>query len=86
MYLIEQGEVEVIGADGNVIRVLSDGDVFGEVGVLNSAPRNATVRAKIPTDLYFLEKTAFSRILRDNPKFADSIQRIAKERFKTVVG
>nr|HEX4313450.1 glucose-6-phosphate dehydrogenase [Kofleriaceae bacterium] len=85
MYLIEQGEVEVIGGDGKIIRVLNDGDVFGEVGILNSAPRNATVRAKIPTDLYFLDKTAFTRILRDNPKFADSIAQIAKERFKTNV-
>jgi glucose-6-phosphate 1-dehydrogenase len=82
MYLIEQGEVEVIDAEGKIIRVLNDGDVFGEVGILHSAPRNATVRAKIPTDLYFLDKAAFTRILRDNPKFADTIGQIAKERFK----
>ena len=81
LYLIEQGEVEVLDDAGGVLKVLSDGDVFGEVGVLLSTPRNATVRAKSPTDLYVLEKADFSRILRDNPKFADAIQQVAKERF-----
>ena len=85
MFLIEQGEVEVLDDAGKVLKVLSDGDVFGEVGVLNSAARNATVRAKIPTDLYFLDKTAFNRILHDNPQFADSITKIAKERFSVEV-
>jgi glucose-6-phosphate 1-dehydrogenase len=81
MYLIEQGEVEVLDDAGKVIRVLTDGDVFGEVGVLMSTPRNATIRAKIQTDLYVLAKSDFSRILRDNPNFAATIKQIAKERF-----
>ena len=67
--------------DGVVLKVLSDGDVFGEIGVLMSTPRNATVRAKIPTDLYVLAKADFARILRDNPNFATAIKTVAKERF-----
>ncbi len=86
LFLIEQGEVEVLDDAGGVIRVLTDGDVFGEVGVLTAKARNATVRAKIPTDLYVLAKADFSRILRDNPTFADTIQRVAKERFRVDVG
>ncbi|HEV7557424.1 MAG TPA: glucose-6-phosphate dehydrogenase [Kofleriaceae bacterium] len=85
LYLIEQGEVEVVDDKGAVLRVLKDGDTFGEVGVLMSTPRNATVRAKTQTDLYMLEKTDFSRILRDNPIFATAIQQVAKERFKVQV-
>ena len=81
LYLIEQGEVDVLDENGLVIKVLTDGDVFGEVGVLLSTPRNATVRARIPTDLYVLEKADFSRILRDNPNFATTIRTVAKERF-----
>jgi glucose-6-phosphate 1-dehydrogenase len=81
LYLIEQGEVEVLDENGVTLKVLIDGDVFGEIGVLMSTPRNATVRAKIPTDLYVLEKADFSRILRDNPNFATAIRTVAKERF-----
>jgi glucose-6-phosphate 1-dehydrogenase len=85
LYLIEQGEVEVLDDAGKVLKVLTDGDVFGEVGVLMSTPRNATCRAKSPTDLYVLEKSDFSRILRDNPNFATAIQQVAKERYGITV-
>jgi CRP-like cAMP-binding protein len=81
LYLIEQGEIEVLDDAGKVIKVLTDGDVFGEVGVLMSKPRNATCRARIPTDLYVLAQSDFSRILRDNPNFASAIRKIAEERF-----
>ena len=81
LYLIEQGEVEVLDDAGQVLKVLSDGDVFGEVGVLLSMPRTATCRAKIATDLYVLEKAAFSRILRDNPSFANTIRQVAQDRY-----
>ena len=85
MYLIEQGEVEVLGDDGKILKVLTDGDTFGEVGVVMSQPRNASVRAKIPTDLYVLEKTDFNRILRDNPSFAEAIITVARERLNVDV-
>ena len=81
LYLIEQGEVEVLDDVGGVIKVLTDGDVFGEIGVLLSVPRSATVRAKIPTDCYVLAKSDFSRILRDNPNFAEAIRKVALERY-----
>ncbi len=82
MYLIEQGEVEVLDDSGRIINVLRDGDVFGEVALLNSSTRTATVRAKIATDLYTLDKRDFSRILRDHPQFAAQIQQIAKDRYR----
>lgn len=82
MYLIEQGEIEVLDDTGAVIKLLTDGDVFGEIGVLMSTARNATCRAKSPTDLFVLAKADFSRILRDNSSFADAIRKVAKERYR----
>jgi glucose-6-phosphate 1-dehydrogenase len=85
LFIIEQGEIEVLDDTGKVLKVLTDGDVFGEVGVLLSTPRTATCRAKSPTDLYVLEKGDFSRILRDNPTFATAIQQVAKERYSLTI-
>ncbi|MBL0219436.1 MAG: glucose-6-phosphate dehydrogenase [Myxococcales bacterium] len=82
MYLIEQGEIEVLDDEGAAIKVLTDGDVFGEIGVLMSTKRNATCRAKSPTDIYVLSKADFHRILRDNSSFADAIRTVAKERYR----
>ena len=82
LYLLARGKVEVLGDAGQVIKVLSDGDIFGEIGVLMSRPRTADVRARRACDLFVLQRADFSRILRDNPHIAAAIQQIAKERYK----
>jgi glucose-6-phosphate 1-dehydrogenase len=82
LYLVARGQVEVIGETGKVIKVLRDGDIFGEIAVLTSQPRTADVRAKTPCDLFVLDKSDFSRILRDNPHVAEAVKQIAKERYR----
>lgn len=85
MYLICRGEVEVIDAAGKVAKTLKDGDFFGEVGLLASVPRTATVRAKTQCDLFVLEQADFSRIMRDYPQFAEAMTGVAKERYQLAV-
>ena len=85
LYLVARGEVAVLDDVGKVIKVLKDGDIFGEIGVLMSMPRTADVRAKTSCDLFVLDKADFSRILRDNPRFASAIQQVAKERYSVNV-
>jgi glucose-6-phosphate 1-dehydrogenase len=85
LYLVARGEVEVLDDVGNTIKVLRDGDIFGEIGVLMSKPRNANVRAKTSCDLFVLDKADFSRILRDNPQFAKAVQQVAKDRYNVTV-
>jgi glucose-6-phosphate 1-dehydrogenase len=81
LYLVARGEVEVLDDVGNVLKVLKDGDIFGEIGVLMSTPRTADVRARTSCDLFVLEKADFSRILRDNPQFAKAVLQVAKDRY-----
>jgi glucose-6-phosphate 1-dehydrogenase len=81
MYFISFGEAEVIDGSGNVIATLGEGDFFGEVSLLTSAPRNATVRAKSYCDLFVLEKSEFARVLRDRPQFLKSIMELAQARY-----
>ena len=81
LYVISCGEVEVIDGSGNVIATLGEGNFFGELALLTSAPRNATVRAKSYCDFFMLEKSEFMRVLRDRPKFLKSIVQIAQSRY-----
>ena len=85
MYLICRGEVEVLNASGEVIKILKDGDFFGEIGILMSSPRIATVRARTLVDMFVLQKSDFSRILQDYPHFAESMIDIAKKRYDIIV-
>lgn len=85
MYLICHGEVEVLDGNGQVIRTLADGDFFGEIGLLISSPRTATVRAKTSSDLFVLEKADFSRILHNHPQFVETMVTVAKERYHLAI-
>jgi glucose-6-phosphate 1-dehydrogenase len=85
MYMICRGEVEVVDDAGKVLATLREGNCFGELALLFSEPRTATVRAKTECDLFTLGRTDFLRILRDHPQFANTIIAIAKERYNRIV-
>ena len=57
-YVIVAGEVEV-EENGSSLRVLSDGDSFGEIALLRDVPRTTTVRARTPVALYALDRRHF---------------------------
>jgi glucose-6-phosphate 1-dehydrogenase len=85
MYLICHGEVEVIDGNGQAVETLKEGDFFGEISLLISTPRTATVRAAVQCDLFLLEKSDFSRILREHPQFAETMMKAAKDRYHLAV-
>jgi glucose-6-phosphate 1-dehydrogenase len=82
MYFINRGEAETLDANGHVIRTLRDGDFFGEIALLLSQTRTATVRAKTDCDMFILEQSDFRRILRDFPEFAHSVLQVARDRYQ----
>jgi glucose-6-phosphate 1-dehydrogenase len=81
MYLISRGEIEVLDASGKVVATLGEGDFFGEISLLTSDPRRATIRAKSYCDLFMLDKNDFAHVLRDRPQFLKSIQDTAQARY-----
>ncbi len=85
MFLICRGEVEVLNASGHCIRILKDGDFFGEIALIQSVPRTATIRAATLCDLFVLKKKDFSRILRDHPQFAEAVIDVANVRYQLTV-
>jgi glucose-6-phosphate 1-dehydrogenase len=81
MYLISRGQVDVIDGSGNVIATIGEGNFFGEISLLTSAPRNATVIAKSYCDFFVLDKFDFMRVLRDHPRFRSVIMEMAQLRY-----
>ena len=57
-YVIESGEVEVVG-DGAVVTTLGPGDAFGEIALLRRTPRTATVVARTEARLQTLTSERF---------------------------
>ncbi len=81
MYFINRGEVETLDENDTVIRKLQDGDFFGEIALLLTQARTASVRAKTDCDLFVLEQSDFKRVLRDFPEFARSVMEVARDRY-----
>jgi ATP-binding cassette subfamily B protein len=82
-FIIARGVVEVIMGDGAKMRVvahLEDGDFFGEMALMEGAPRNATVIAVTPTTMLSLERSQFEDLLREWPEAATRIRSVAAAR------
>lgn len=81
MYFISHGSVEIVSPDGQtVVNTLHDGDFFGELALLFSQSRSASVRAVNYCDLYTLDKDTFDRVLAHYPDFAAHIRGEAERR------
>lgn len=72
IFVVEKGEFEVSrqNRDGRVevIDVLRPDDIFGELGVIESRPRTATVRALKDGVVAIVSKEEMLRTVRQNPQ------------------
>ncbi len=70
LYVVARGKVEVVVAVGTGERrlsVLADGDFFGEMALVEHAPRSATVRTLLPSLLLVLSRAEFHRVMGGSP-------------------
>lgn len=83
MYFISRGEVDVTNEEGTVTyATLASGNFFGEIALLLSTPRTATVKARGYCDLYVLDKDTFDSILQRYPRFAKNVEELSDTRRK----
>ena len=78
-FVIEDGTAKVV-RDGQYLDELGPGDFFGEMGLLEEAPRNADVVAKTPVRLMVLSRAAFRDLEREAPGFARRLSRSVEQR------
>jgi CRP-like cAMP-binding protein len=78
-FVIEEGTAEVI-RDGQYLDELGPGDSFGEMGLLEGAPRNADVIAKTPLKLMVLSGSALKDLERECPPLARRLSRMVEQR------
>ena len=73
MYVIQQGQVEVLLKKGDAdvcVAVLDEGDFFGEMALFDQEVRSATVRARGEVRILTLEKRTFLRRIHEDPSLA----------------
>jgi CRP-like cAMP-binding protein len=75
MYIIVSGRVRVHD-DHHTLNYMSEGDVFGEMAVLDPEPRVASVTATEDTLLLRLDQGAFYELMEDHIKVTRGIIRL----------
>jgi len=88
MCIVLRGGVKVsaISADGKeiIFDLLSEGDFFGELSLLDGKPRTATVTTLVPSVLVILERGFFMSFMEDNPTTAIRLLQILTHRLRAV--
>ena len=79
MYAIESGTAEV-SSNGVPLRTLGPGDVFGEIAVIASGRRTATVVATSPMRLIALFKRDVWSLERESPEAAERLRALLADR------
>lgn len=78
-FVIESGEAEV-RRDDAVVRTLGPGDVFGEIGLLATGARTASVVATSPMRLGAMFMREFNQLEGRMPRLAKALRQTMAER------
>jgi CRP/FNR family cyclic AMP-dependent transcriptional regulator len=88
LYVILSGDVRVDRSrpEGGVVAVAALGprDAFGEMGLIDDAPRSATVSAETETTCALLAKWDFQNEIREDPEIAVALLPVLAERIRAV--
>ena len=84
LYVIKSGNVDIVvrrpdGAE-QVVRSLSTGEYFGEMALLGKAPRNATARTAVPSQLLKMNRTSFAALYTNLPGLRDQFNKKMEDR------
>jgi CRP/FNR family cyclic AMP-dependent transcriptional regulator len=81
MYVVLEGEVELT-IDSRVLEVLGPGEPFGEMALIDQAPRTATAIAKTACKLVVIPEKRFLFMVQQTPQFALQIMKVMADRLR----
>jgi CRP-like cAMP-binding protein len=81
MYVVLEGQVELrIGE--HIVETLGPGEPFGEMALIDQAPRTATAVAKTPVKLAVIPEKRFLFMIQTTPHFALQIMKVMADRLR----
>jgi CRP-like cAMP-binding protein len=80
-YMIVSGKVEIL-RDAKSLGAYGPGDFFGDMSLLDNAPRSATIRAIEPTRCIMLSSWDFRSLLEKTPSIAIKLLEVLSRRLR----
>ncbi|NUN52220.1 MAG: cyclic nucleotide-binding domain-containing protein, partial [Planctomycetaceae bacterium] len=81
MYLVLEGAVE-LRVGGNLVASAAEGDVMGEMALIEDQPRSAMAVAAGDVRLLPVDRERFEQLVRRNPGFALTVLRTMARRLR----
>jgi len=90
LYIIEQGRVRIyvlsVKGEEVVLAILSSGDFFGELSLLDGRPRSATAQTLEESQMLVLDRHDFVSFLQEHPQAAITMLGILSGRLRQTDG
>jgi len=81
MYVVLEGDVELSIGD-KVVETLGPGEPFGEMALIDQAPRTATAIAKTACKLAVISEKRFLFMVQTTPHFALQVMKVMADRLR----
>jgi len=81
MYVVLEGCVDILVGD-NVIETASEGDIVGEMALIDNAPRSASVIANTECRLVGIDRDRFHLLVQRNPTFSTYVMKVLANRLR----
>lgn len=81
MYVVLEGRVD-ISIGSTLVETLGPGEPFGEMALIDQAPRTATAIAKTPVKLAVIPEKRFLFMVQTTPHFALQIMKVMADRLR----
>lgn len=81
MFVVVEGQAEVRVGD-KAIDLVGPGSIFGEMALIDDAPRSATVLAKTDCRLVEVDRRRFEFMVSETPYFALAVMRVMADRLR----
>ena len=83
MYVVIEGAVR-LSVTGRSLEKVGPGGVFGEMALIDAAPRSATAFAVTDCRLVAITRDRFTALIQQNPQFALEIMRVMASRLRSM--
>jgi CRP-like cAMP-binding protein len=81
LYVVKTGSV-ALSAHGQLLEVVHEGGIFGEMAVIDREPRSATAVVEADCELVAIDKRRFWFLVQETPYFAEIVMRVMADRLR----
>jgi CRP-like cAMP-binding protein len=80
-FAVKEGEVEIRAGD-QVLEVVGEGGIFGEMALIDDEPRSASAVTRTECKLVVMDRKRFQFLVQRTPFFALQVMRVLAERLR----